>query len=350
MERELQIEVLVNSPGPHDRVRVTEPFGLLKSCDVDVRIHRAPFHLPSTIRPHSLVIWQRPLPESWQQQMNILRWVRDRGCLLVTEWDDHPDLFPVQIRKQLNATNMAALRCCHIIQTSSSKLGEALKAYNPYCIIIENATELIPPINLKKHNTNKPRVFIGNQNRGKDHKQLIQGLNHWCNRDRTLRIVIIQDRELAEALPKEQVEFDPTTAYDKYRSLLRGCQIALMPLSKTNGNACKTPIKWIEAASESVVCVGGPELYSKVFNPNKGILVGEQQSIPYIAEKLWEDSESRCRIATEAHRCVKEQHQLIQTNKYRHWMYNQIWRKRRQLDKKLLERQPKAKTNLPFKS
>ena len=343
---------MVNSPGPHERVRVTEPFSLLESLGIDVRLHPAPFHLPSTIRPHSLVIWQRPLPESWRQQMNILRWIRDRGCLLITEWDDHPDLFPLHVQRKLIATDGAALRCCHLIQTSNTRLAEALKKFNPHNVIFENATGLIPQLNLEKHrDSSNPRIFIGNQNRHTEHQKLIDDLKRWCMRDRSIKIVVIQDRPLATALPTEQVEFHATCPYEQYRSVLRSCQIALMPLMKSTSNACKTPIKWIEAAAESVVCVGGPELYASTFNGSqRGVMVNEQTSPVLLAENLWLDVNARCRIATEAHQYVRKHHCMPPAVTYRLWMYKEIWRIRTRIDRKLLERLPQATTNRPFYS
>ena len=211
---------------------------------------------------------------------------------------------------------------------------------------------MIPSLNLKKHKKkDNPRIFIGNQNRHNDHQQLIEGLNQWCRRDKTLKLIIIQDQKLAMALPKTQVEFHLTSNYEKYRSLLRGCHIALMPLSKSHANACKTPIKWIEAAAESVVCVGGPELYSAVFyNCKEGVLVHEPKKIAKVAEELWLNPEVRCKIATAAHRSVQKQHSLKLTNIYRLWMYNHLWRIREQIDQKLLNRLPQIANTKEFQS
>ena len=60
-DRPLQIEVLVNSPGLYDQVRIREPFAALRKQGVDCRIHERPFRFNDCIRPHSLVIWQGPL-------------------------------------------------------------------------------------------------------------------------------------------------------------------------------------------------------------------------------------------------------------------------------------------------
>ena len=323
---------------------------MLRSWGVDVRLHAPPFHLPSSARPHSLVIWQRPLPESWQRQLEILRWIRNRGSLLLTEWDDHPDLFPAQIRNQLNATHAAALKCCHLIHTSSTTLGQVLHQHNPYNIVVENATSWIPELDLDKHRqASSARIFIGNQNRQADHQLLVEGLHQWCERDRSIRLVIVQDQKLAKALPTEQVQFHRTCPYPRFRELMSSCHLALLPLSRSEANACKTPVKWMEAAAESVVCIGGPELYAATFNGGeRGIWVQDLQSMAKVAEQLWQDPSRRLQIATAAHRWVNQHHSLTMSCQYRLWLYQQIWRLRTQIDQRLLERHPQVSTGKPF--
>ena len=137
------LEVLINSVGPHERVRVQDPFFSLQRIGVDIRLHMYPFHLPSCIRPHSMIIWQRPLPESWERQLEMLRWFRNRGCLLLTEWDDHPDLFPKKVQMKLKDTQMAPIRGCHLLHTSSQKLALNLVNINPLHLILENASRVI---------------------------------------------------------------------------------------------------------------------------------------------------------------------------------------------------------------
>ena len=234
---------------------------MLRSWGVDVRLHAPPFHLPSSARPHSLVIWQRPLPESWQRQLETLRWIRDQGSLLLTEWDDHPDLFPEQIRNQLNATHAAALKCCHLIHTSSTTLGQVLHQHNPYNVVVENATSWIPELNLDKHlQASSARIFIGNQNRESDHQLLVEGLLQWCERDPSIRLVIVQDQKLAKALPTEQVQFHRTCPYPRFRKLMSSCHLALLPPVDPRQMLAKLQSNGWEAAAESVVCIGGPEL------------------------------------------------------------------------------------------
>ena len=348
--KQLRIEVLLNSKGPHEKVRVTDPFNMLKAWGVDTRIHNAPFHLPTTIRTNSLVIWQRPLPETEEQQLNILRWIRDKECILLTEWDDHPSLFPGSVVSHLKKTNYAALRYCHLLHTSNITLLNMLKKINPYGIVLENATKNIPDLELKKHiSSDSCRIFIGNQNRQAEHLGLVEKLRKWCEEDPKLKIIIIQDYNLKSALPNQQVEFHQTCNYEKFRTILRSCHIALLPLKKTRENWCKTPIKWIEASAESVACVGGPALYGAVFGNGRTGKLSDIDSMVDVAKNLWKEKNTRIKIVQASHKQIQMHHTLTLACSHRLWVYKHVWRMRTVLDKLLLKRHPEAKTQKRFR-
>lgn len=343
MDRPLRIEVLVNSPGPHDAVRIRQPFQLLKKGGVDCRIHERPFHFNTCIRPHSLVIWQRPLPENWHRQMEYLQWLRERGCLLLCEWDDHPDLFPGVIRQQLQASEMAPLVGCHAIHSSSAPLANALRPWNPLTLVVENGVHTPLHPQLDKHMTAATRIFIGNQNRQAEHQGLVDALLAWASEARNLTFVVVGDDQLSTRLKgQSRCEIHPLLPYNDYRQLLRSCQIALLPLNKGLPQRCKTVIKWAEAAAESVAVVAGPELYETVARDQTGLTTCRISNGPEMlvaeARNLVEQPHTRMQQVWAAYQWVKRDwgldHLLIQ----RLDLYQQIWHKRTHVDQRLSER------------
>ena len=341
-DRPLRIEVLVNSPGPHDQVRVRDPFTALQRQGIDCRIHERPFLFSRCIRPHSLVIWQRPLPDSWKRQYEHLQWLRERGCLLFTEWDDHPDLFPQSIRRQLSATAFAPLELCHALHSSSAVLVRALASHQPLGLVLENGPADVPPLNLRKQFVRPLRVFIGNQNRQGDHFTMVRALRDWLQADPRLQIVCVGDDVLASALPSHRCERHPRLHYPAYRQLLRSCQMALLPLSLGLPNRCKTVIKWAEAAAESVVVVAGPELYGAVKCDAGGVPTAEVvpalQALVPAARALASNPEQRMALAAHAHRWVNDDWCLRRLLPQRLELYRRIWARRAQLDQRLCER------------
>ncbi|MCP9775653.1 hypothetical protein [Cyanobium sp. WAJ14-Wanaka] len=334
----LRIEVLVNSPGPHDQVRIREPFKALQQQGLDCRIHERPFRFSSCIRPHSLVIWQRPLPESRQRQWEHLQWLRERGCLLLTEWDDHPDLFPEPIQTPLRAIALAPLQLCHALHTSSPRLANALRPLQPLALVLENSIAQLPPLDLAKHTRPPLRLLIANQNRSGEHQAISQALAEWAKADPSLQLVVIGDRALAQRLPAHQLEFHPTLPYQHYRAVLASCQIALLPLEATEANACKTPIKLLECAAASVATVCGPGLYS-LWAPAgvTRLVTGLEQVVPE-ARSLAENPAERRGLVARAHSWVGQQWQLQGQLPWRLWLYQELWRRRRAVDARLVER------------
>ena len=337
-DRPLLIDVLVNSPGPHDQVRIRDPFTGLQQLGVDCRIHERPFRFNSCIRPHSLVIWQRPLPESRQRQWEHLQWLRERGCLLLTEWDDHPTLFPAQIRAPLEAMALAPLDLCHGLHTSSARLARTLRALQPMALVLDNYVANIPWLDLAKHEQRSLRVLVANQNRGPEHQEISSALADWAQTCDRLQVVVVADPELGRLMPAAQMELHPRLDYTRYRAVLRSCQIALLPLAPGVANGCKTPIKLLECAAESVAAVCGPELYGRYAPQGVATVVNNLKAVVPMAQALAEHPQRRFRQVRAAHAWVADQWQLAKVLPNRLWLYEQVWRRRHQLDQRLVAR------------
>jgi len=333
--RPLQIEVLINSPGPHDQVRVREPFLALQKLGVDCRIHERPFRFNSCIRPHSMVIWQRPLPESSQRQWEHLQWLRERGCILLTEWDDHPELFPRAIQAKLESINWAHLRMCHGLHTSSINLAKALEKFQPISVVLENSIAQIPTLDLDKHKSKNIRVFVGNQNRSIEHFQLYGEIKKWLRDNENIHMVVVGDSNLAANLPRGKVEAHPLLSYPSYRKLLSSCHIALMPLERSLPNSCKTPIKLLECAAESVATISGPELYYKQTISGVSVYAKQLSEMIPLAAKLANDLSARLALVRKSHGWAISEMSLKKNLPYRHWIYKSLWKSRLQLDDKL---------------
>ena len=90
---------------------------------------------------------------------------------------------------------------------------------------------------------------------------MLSGLKHWLAEDPHLELVILSDRKLASSLPQKRIRFARLLTYKSYRKTMGQCQLALLPLSRSLAHSCKTPIKLMECAAESVATISGPELY-----------------------------------------------------------------------------------------
>ncbi len=338
------IDVLVNAVGAWATVRVQQPFEALQQLGWDVRIHEPPLDLNQAIRRGSLVIWQRPVPESWQQWSHIVRGIRKRGSLLLLEWDDHPDLFPAEVRQRLQACNTAQLRMVHALHCSCPRLAKALQTFHPHALVVENGVWPVPTLNLAKHRHSGPlRVFLGNLNRLEEHQQLLPGLRRWMANDPNLQLVCAGPTGLEGTLPAQQVEQHRLLAYSTYRQLLASCQLALLPLQRGEPQACKTPIKWLEASAESTAVVAGPELYGPWLDQNsRGLWAQSSEQMLELAQELAADAAWRQQLVQNAHAAAAD-HSLEQQLIWRQELYRHVWRLMPALDRELVKRWPELK-------
>ena len=339
------IDLLVNASGSWNTVRVAQPFQALLAQGWDVRMHEPPIQPHHAVRPSSLVIWQRPLPEQTASWMEALQLIRSRGSLLMVEWDDHPDLFPDRIRQTLAQTQCCHLRLAHALQVSCPKLAQALSPLNPHSLVVENGVDPIPPLNLTKHTSTGPvRVFLGNLNRTQEHQQLQPTLQAWLQETPQLQLVCAGHRDLPIEARPGQIEQHPLLPYEHYRQLLASCQIALLPLQPGIPQACKTPIKWLEAAAESTVVVAGPELYAPwLENDRLGLWAADGSALVATARHLAAQPMLRRMIASAAHQTIQA-HGLAQQTHWRSELYRHLWRVRHSLDRRLLQRFPSLQT------
>ena len=331
----LRIEVLINSPGPHDEVRIRQPFDTLIQHGIDCRVHEKPFIFNKCIRKHSLVIWQRPLPESRKRMLEHLQWLRERKCLLFIDWDDHPELFPKKILSSLQGMRMAHFQMCHGLITSNCLLADYLRSYNPLTLIFENGVKDVPPINLGKHfqsDNNQIRVFLGNLNRSKEHQKISNSLKSWIIEDQSIKIILIGEENLVKVIPKDQIESYPVLPYWQYRQVLRSCHLALLPLDLSFANNCKTTIKWQECAAESVAVIGGPGLYSRILSKSDGIWANGLDEIVPMAQLLANNKGLRCSQVHHAYASLSRGWKLDDQTSYRIWLLSKIWAKRKRID------------------
>ena len=340
-----RIDLLVNAVGSWNSVRVGQPFQHLQQQGWDVRVHEPPIVPNQAVRPDSLVIWQRPLPPQEEPWLQALRMIRSRGSLLVVEWDDHPDLFPPHIRQQLEHTDCCHLRMAHALQVSCPRLAAALRRYHPLALVVENGVDPIPALNLDKHRRPDPlRVFIGNLNREDEHRQLQPALEAWLHENPRLQLVCAGPSGLDLRVASAQLEQHPLQPYNAYRRLLASCHVALLPLQIGQAQACKTPIKWLEAAAESTVVIGGPELYRPwLQNDRYGLWSSDGTQMIAAARRLAADESLRCALAQRAHTAIQA-HGLPWQSQWRAELYRHLWRVRHALDDQLVQRHPRVQT------
>ncbi len=241
-------KVLIRSfggPACCERPRLTEP-GIFLNTIPGVRYSQEPTAVRE--RESVVVIRQRAKWDLAEVRSHI-----KNGFVIVGEWDDEPEL--VAKFEKMAAPLDLALRGCHAIQTSTERMAETLRKWNPEVAVFPNQIAELPPP--RKYSEKGPvRIFFGAQNRESDWKPIMPALNRVLQEygDRVF-VEVVQDRDFYNALevkPGKQKSYRPFLPYDKYREVLRRCDIALLPLEPTEFNEHKSDIKFLECAAEGV--------------------------------------------------------------------------------------------------
>jgi len=188
---------------------------------------------------------------------DTLRALMDAGYLVMTEFDDHPDVF-----QMMQLGGELSFRGVHAMQTSTPALAEVLRRYNPEIAVFPNAVPSLAPV----RNFADPRAitcFFGALNREPDWRPLMPAINAVAARaGERLRFQIVHDQHFFEALESPHKALTPTCDYDTYLQLLGSSEISFMPLGDTPFNRAKSDLKYIEAGACRVAPLASTVVYS----------------------------------------------------------------------------------------
>lgn len=199
------------------------------------------------------------------------------GCLIVGEWDDDP--WHEGFKDRLKGLDVEwALKACHSVQVSTEAIAELVRPINSDVIVLPNQIKEIKPAKKFDDTTDVVRVFMGGQRRREDWEESIKTVDAIVADDPDrYHFVVVYDRELYDALQSPHKTFYPFQTYEKYRELIRSCDVAISTLADNRFNRCKSDITMMECGAESVAVLDNvassiEELrYSRAYLFNKGL-------------------------------------------------------------------------------
>ena len=181
------------------------------------------------------------------------------------------------------------------------------------------------------------RTGVSGHNCEQEQRRLAPALSGSRNRKPQLVTVV---RRGGGAVTFGATESHAPLAYPAYRQLLAGCQVALLPLQCGEPQACKTPIKWLEAAAESVAVVAGPELYGPWLDQGRyGLFASELSAMVPLARQLVEQPRQRMELVERAHARAHD-FQLERLLPWRMSLYRHLNRLAQPLEQALGQRFP----------
>jgi SAM-dependent methyltransferase len=336
------IWTLVGS-GLGSEVRVKEPLEFLATI-AGVRIrtgHGLQFDELKHTWPgeQKVFIEQRVIIPSGDH-LNLQRHLIRNGYLIVAELDDDPRHFGEMVNN-----GFIALRSCHCVQTTTERMAETIRAFNPYVAVFPNQIARLPQLRLRASDdlpVDPIRLFFGALNRETDWAADMSAINDVLVRHGSrVQVQVIYDRAFFDALNTPYKLFEPLCSIERYHELLDKADIALLPLSSTRFNEHKSDLKFIECAAHGVVSLASPTIYAQTITDREmGLIYRSPRELSVHLERLLEDNRLRQRLSENARRYVADNRMLAQHFRARHDWYVSMLARKDEVDAELRKRVP----------
>lgn len=204
---------------------------------------------PTKVEPGESVIVVR---QRWNITEETVRTHLKPWSIIVGEWDDDPWYEGFKDKLKVPSVEWA-LKACHAISVSTEAIAELVRPINPNVAVFPNQIASVGP-KREYVESDVVRVYMGGQRSREDWQEAVVAVNAVVaeNPDR-YHFVVVHDRDLYEALETKHKTYYAFQPYEKYRELLRSCDVAVLALADTRFNRCKSDITAIECWSESVL-------------------------------------------------------------------------------------------------
>lgn len=271
-----------------------------------------------------------------------------REWVVITEFDDHPDLFRELGRGQAQSIELA-LSAAHAIQTSTPALEEAFRKTNPETRRFDNALFSLAPY--RDRSSEPARVFYGALNRERFSAQIARALTPCVEANPDTEFVVVHDRAFFQALPTRSKRFLPAMPYGDYLRTMAQCHIALTPLEGTFGERFKSDIKFLEAAGAGVAMIASPPVYADtIVDGETGLIAPAVEDWPGALSRLLAEPKLRQELARNAWEYVRAERMFAYQAAARRDWYIDLWERRAELTDALVERHPMLKSHLASRS
>jgi SAM-dependent methyltransferase len=337
---QMHVRVATFAPTLMD-ARTRLPADYLRSAPELFVSHAVKDHaLPSVpIQAPKVLIVQRHVPDGQEEWAARLAQAIRAGWVVVSEWDDHPDLI-AQATNRTDAEMMwTTIAAAHAVQTSTEPLAEAFRARNPEVMPFANAAFTLMPF--RETRGEPPRIFFGAANRQGFSVPVAQSLGPMLERHPDVAFEVVHDRAFFDALPTSAKTFHPTLPYADYLNVMGKCDIALLPLEGREAERFKSDIKYVEAGSRGLAVIASPSVYgASVRDGVTGLIAADLADWAPALERLLVDPDLHQTLARAAWKEVRDDRMFASQVEARRAWYADLWQRRAELEADLIARVP----------
>jgi SAM-dependent methyltransferase len=268
------------------------------------------------------------------EALAMTRGLMDRGWIIVTEFDDHPDFF-----RALQDPAQLTFRSVHAVQTSTEVLASILRQRNPEVRVFPNAVRELPDV-VNFADPDRVTVFFGALNRAADWGPLVGAINEVAaEMGERLRFEVVHDQAFFDALTTPHKRFTPTCEHDSYLRLLGRSEICFMPLSDTPFNRAKSDLKFIEAAACRVATLASDVVYGETVRDGQtGLIFRNEDELRTLLTRLVTIPDVARDIGDAAREYVARERMLAYQTGPRIAWYRSLWERRAELNEAVRSR------------
>ena len=331
------------SPDSMAEVRLSQPLRALASRPmVNVGLYMHEMKLThSHLMQQKILIWQRPIFRPTEQDFQKLRLLIRNGYVVVIDWDDDPDHWPV-----LKQDDYITFKMVHAVQVSRPELAERISKWNSNIKVFPNMLEKLPVVDRdnKKDGHSGLKMFFGALNRDKDWAPFIKDLNHIFRPDPNFwSASVIHDRAFFDALdlPEGRKTFRPLCSHADYLNEMSACDFAFLPLLDIPFNHLKSDLKMIEAASCGLASLASKVVYGETIQHGvNGELFGSSSEMTACLKAWRIDPQKVASLGQAANQWVREHRMAAYQVQDRENWYRQLICDQKELTRQLIERVP----------
>ena len=322
-------------------VRLAQPLRAMASCPaVQCKVHVNQMQLsPAVEHVQRILIWQRPIFRLQSSDLEKIQKLIQSGYLLIIDWDDDPDHWPV-----LAEDSYISFKMVHAVQVSRPELGEMIQQWNPNVAVFPNMIDRLRPLNPEARQSEGLRMFFGALNREKDWEPLMDDLNAvFRAAPEFWSVSVVHDRQFFEALdlPNSQKTFLPMCSHADYIKVMSSCDFAFLPLADTRFNHFKSDLKALEAAANGLAVLASPVVYEASVRPGQTGELFHTTSELVAHLNAWRANPTVVReMGLKGRQWVASERMSSYQVQQRETWYRQLADHRDQLDRQLLERVP----------
>ena len=263
---------------------------------------------------------------------------RARGWIVVQEFDDDPDHWPV-----IAASNHFAFRGVHAVQTTTAPLRALFSAWNEEVAVFPNTVAELPdPGNFR--DPQRLTLFLGALRREEDTAPFLPALNAvLAEAGERLAVEVLFDRGTFESLATPHKRFRGLLPYAEYRAAMARCELAFLPLAETRFNGFKSDLKFVEAGAHRLAVLASPVVYGAAMRDGAtGLIIRTAEELRVALRRLLAHPEEAQALGDAARHYVKGQRMLSAQVRERLAWYRALWARRAELDAALLRRAPEC--------